>query len=198
MYCFCISSARLHIPHTNNQTKSRVESTHVVIQDVMIRPNNQTEIERARHPPLMTRWRAMHATTPLRLRKLLLLLVTGDNRVGMPAPWLHHIGGQGKPNPGWMRAPMAGVNRKETTRWPSSSFSRRLAGAACVLVQPWLAGAGIMHAACADPRAAGFWKDAAPVRVRAWFTWTRWIAKPWLVQYGVVPPEVVDSTAGGG
>lgn len=42
MYCFCISSARLHIPHTSNQTKSRVESTHVVVQDVVIRPTNQT------------------------------------------------------------------------------------------------------------------------------------------------------------
>jgi hypothetical protein len=42
MQCFCIRLDRLHAPRASNQTKSQIESTHTVVQDMMVRVTNQT------------------------------------------------------------------------------------------------------------------------------------------------------------
>jgi hypothetical protein len=42
MQCYCIRSDRLRAPRASNQTKSQIESTHTVVQDMMVRVTNQT------------------------------------------------------------------------------------------------------------------------------------------------------------
>jgi hypothetical protein len=45
MQCYCIRSDRLRAPRASNQTKSQIESTHTVVQDMMVRvTGNQSDL----------------------------------------------------------------------------------------------------------------------------------------------------------
>ena len=60
--CFCIRLDKLYASRASNQTKSQIESTHTVVQDMMVRVTNQTLCEPNQHTSITSVGSANHKT----------------------------------------------------------------------------------------------------------------------------------------